>query len=64
MEPGRKDPSSERTVSAALEDEASSIYSREADGRDGETSLGVFSDARIFNCYAFGTGSRQTKTLF
>lgn len=42
MEPGRNS-SSEHTVGAALEDEAGSSYSSEADGRGRETSLSVFS---------------------
>jgi hypothetical protein len=62
-----KAPSPEHTVGAALEDEAGRIYSREADGRGRGGITGCLwrsPRARIFNCYASGTGSSQTKTLF
>lgn len=64
MEPGRKEPSSERTVGTALEDEAGSIYGREADGRwrgDIPGCLWRSPRVRIFNRYAFGSGSTQEK---
>lgn len=67
MEPGRKDPISECNVGVALGDEVGSVYSRETDGRgrrDITLCLWISPRARIFNYYAFGTSSSQTKILF